>query len=315
MPTKSSAELRVTFSHPRLMVRDDNTERVAADAQLVFVLNGITVTRCEPFPFVAPLGLLEADDIKWYLESYYIWPVGLFKERAERIEQQFPVWGEKLLAILTATPSAQTIVQQWLDSSVEHEPVISLHIPSEDTPEARTAASRLLGFPWELLRHGTQYLLAHTPPVRIRRNLPNPIAQTAIPYTQDQPVIRILALSPRPEQAGYMDYRASIKPLVEAVEGLGKRAELVRVNPATFEGVEAALRQAKAAGKPFHVLHFDGHGVFDTKRGKGALCFESPLDEDALVPDIIDLVYADKLASLLTKYPIPLGSVDVLRAV
>ncbi|WP_287600404.1 CHAT domain-containing protein [Thiothrix sp.] len=306
MPTKSSAELRLTFSHPRLMLRDNHTERVAADAQLVFALNGITVTRCERFPFVAPLGLLEADDIKWYLESYYIWPVGLFKERAERIEQHFPVWGEKLLATLITIPSAQTTFRQWLDASAEHEPVISLHVPTEDTPEARTAASRLLGFPWELLRNGTQYLLAHTPPVRIRRNLPNPIAQTAIHYAQDQQVIRILALSPRPEQAGYIDHRASIKPLVETVKWLGKRAELVRVNPATFEGLEAALQRAKVAGKPFHVLHFDGHGVFDVKRGKGALCFESPLDEDKLVPDIIDLVYTDKLAALLTEFPLPL---------
>lgn len=111
MKTTSSAELRLTFSNPRLMVRDDNTERVAADAQMVFTLNGMAVAQSESFAFVAPIGLLEADDIKWYLESYHIWPVGLFKERAERIERYFPQWGDKLLTAITASPTAQPVVQ------------------------------------------------------------------------------------------------------------------------------------------------------------------------------------------------------------
>ncbi|MDD5395089.1 MAG: CHAT domain-containing protein [Thiothrix sp.] len=306
MKTTSSAELRLTFSNPRLMVRDDNTERVAADTQMVFTLNGMAVAQSEHFPFIAPIGLLEADDIKWYLESYYIWPVGLFKERAERIERYFPQWGDKLLTAITASPSAQPVFQQWLDASSNHEPVFSLYVQVSDTPESKTAASRLLGFPWELLRYHDQYLLTHNPPVRIRRNLPRLDTSSVTPCAQNQTVLRVLAVSPRPSQAGYIDHRASIKPLVEAVESLGKRVELVRVNPPTFEQLKTELRQAQATGNPFHVLHFDGHGVFDTKTGRGALCFEHPLDNKKLLPEFVKRIYADDLAALLTEYPLPL---------
>lgn len=306
MKTTSSAELRLTFSNPRLMVRDDNTERVAADAQMVFTLDGMAVAQSEPFAFVAPIGLLEADDIKWYLESYYIWPVGLFKERAERIERYFPQWGDKLLTAVTASPSAQAVFQQWLDASSNHEPVFSLHVQVSDTPESKTAASRLLGFPWELLRYDDQYLLTHNPPVRIRRNLPRLDTSSVTPYAQNQTVLRVLAVSPRPSQAGYIDHRASIKPLVEAVESLGKRVELVRVNPPAFDQLKTELRQAQAAGNPFHVLHFDGHGVFDTKTGRGVLCFEHPLDNKKFLPEFVKRIYADDLAALLTEFPLPL---------
>lgn len=306
MKTTSSAELRLTFSNPRLMVRDDNTERVTADNQMVFTQNGMTVAQSEPFPFVAPIGLLEADDIQWYLESYKIWPVGLFKERAERIERYFPQWGDKLLIAITASPSARTVLQQWLDASSTNEPVFSLYVQVSYTPESKTAASRLLGFPWELLRYHDQYLLTHNPPVRIRRNLPRLDTSSVTPYAQNQTVLRVLAVSPRPSQAGYIDHRASIKPLVEAVESLGKRVELVRVNPPTFDQLKTELRQARAAGNPFHVLHFDGHGVFDTKTGRGALCFEHPLDNKKLLPEFVKRIYTDDLAALLTEYPLPL---------
>lgn len=306
MSTTSSAELRLTFSNPRLMVRDDNIERVTADAQMVFTLNGMAVSQSETFPFVAPIGLLEADDIKWYLESYHIWPVGLFKERAERIERYFPQWGDKLLTAITASPSAQPVFQQWLNASSNHEPVFSLHVQVSNTPESKTAASRLLGFPWELLRCHDQYLLNHNPPVRIRRNLPRLDTSSVTPCAQNQTVLRVLAVSPRPSQAGYIDHRASIKPLVEAVESLGKRVGLVRVNPPTFEQLKTELRQAQAAGNPFHVLHFDGHGVFDTKTGRGALCFEHPLDNKKLLPEFVKRIYADDLAALLTEFPLPL---------
>ena len=306
MKTRSSAELRLTFSNPRLIVRDDNTERAAADARLVLLLDDAPVMESKPFPFVAPIGLLEADDLKWYLESYYIWPVGLFKERAERIEQAFPQWGVQLLAALTATPSAQATLQAWLEAQTTDESVFSIDVLAEDTPESRTATSRLLAFPWELLNHDGQYWLAHASPVRIRRNIPVAETVPTMPHEYAGEVVRILAVSPRPSAAGYFDHRASIKPLLEAVEGLGNHAELVRVHPATIHALAAELRQAKAAGKPFHVLHFDGHGVFDASKGKGALCFEDRLDNQKRLPEIVDLVYAAELATLLSECPVPL---------
>jgi hypothetical protein len=48
------------------------------------------------FNFVAPLGLLEAEELRWYLEEFYVWPIGIFQERATRVEGRLPEWGRAL---------------------------------------------------------------------------------------------------------------------------------------------------------------------------------------------------------------------------
>lgn len=182
----------------------------------------------------------------------------------------------------------------------------------ENTPESNTAASRLLGFPWELLHYEEVYLIDHQPPIRIRRNLPNTSEQSN--PKSESTAIRILAASPRPLKAGYIDHRVSIKPLIEAVDDLGNRVELVRVHPPTLEQLKQELQQADEAGQPFHVVHFDGHGVFDAKTGCGALCFEHELDSDKLLPEFVKRVYADELAELLAQYQIPLVFLEACQS-
>lgn len=149
-----------------------------------------------------------------------------------------------------------------------------------------------------------QYLVDHQPPIRIRRNLSSTSERPD--HSLKQTTIRILAASPRPLEVGYIDYRISIKPLIEAIESLGSKAELVRVHPPTIDQLKYELQQAESAGKPFHVVHFDGHGVFDVKTGRGALCFEHKLDNDKLLPEFVKRVYADELAALLSQYQVPL---------
>jgi hypothetical protein len=62
----------------------------------------------------------------------------------------------------------------------------------------------------------------------------------------------------------------------------------------------------------FHVLHFDGHGVYDRNKGLGALCFE----QAATPPERgkADLVYADKLAAILREHRIPLVFLEACQS-
>src|SRR5206468_7657067 len=98
------------------------------------------------------------------------------------------------------------------------------------------------------------------------------------------PPIRVLLVSPRPEddRAGYLDHRTSARPLVEALAPLGELAELTLLDPCTFPALQEELRRAQAAQRPYHVVHFDGHGVYDRHHGLGALCFEDPRDAGKL---------------------------------
>ena len=58
--------------------------------------------------------------------------------------------------------------------------------------------------------------------------------------------------------------------------------------------------------EPFDAVHFDGHGVFNREHGLGALCFEDPKDTNKLEQRASELIDADKLASVMRDYRIPL---------
>jgi hypothetical protein len=42
------------------------------------------------------------------------------------------------------------------------------------------------------------------------------------------------------------------------------------------------LDRARRAREPYHVVHFDGHGLYDRHVGLGGLCFEDPQDTGKL---------------------------------
>ena len=91
----------------------------------------------------------------------------------------------------------------------------------------------------------------------MRRRLPQ--RHAAEPLVRDLP-IRVLLVSPRPEdeRAGYIDHRASARPLVEALEPLGELVKLTLLSPPTFPAmVETARRFVDA----FYQRLAEGHRV------------------------------------------------------
>lgn len=313
---KPLAELLLELTEPTLTRNADGSEQLSARATLTYTPADLSKERevtSRPFRFTAPIGQIEQDELRWYLEAYYHWPVGLFRERAQRTEAQLPQWGAKLSAAVLDKPECQAVKAAWHNTRTESERLFSVLVETallEDASDAEkananTAASRLQSLPWELLHDGKGYVSDGKYPVRIRRRLPNydqkPPSITQLP-------IRILLLSPRPEQdgVGYIDHRASALPLVAAVEALGDLAELSVLTPPTLGALENELRRASEADKPYHVVHFDGHGVYDQQHGLGALCFEDPQDSHELKNRRMQLVHADTLAVLLRDYRIPL---------
>jgi hypothetical protein len=99
----------------------EGKHRVAAMATLVYAPADPAVRGVESrrFAFTAPLGPIEADDLRWYLESYYLWPTGVFKARAERIEAQLPQWGQDLYHAVIATQPEQCGEQLFTGAVVD----------------------------------------------------------------------------------------------------------------------------------------------------------------------------------------------------
>jgi len=75
-------ELRLKLTDP-VIKEKDGTRRVAANAELLYH----PAVRSKRYRFTAPLDTIETDELRWYLERFYFWPRGVFRERAERVEK------------------------------------------------------------------------------------------------------------------------------------------------------------------------------------------------------------------------------------
>jgi hypothetical protein len=294
----------------------DGKRRARAVAQLVYESADESAREVESrrYIFTAPLGVIEAEDLRWYLEEYIVWPIGVFQERAGRIESQLPRWGQELYESALGQPAAREALSAWQQAGGDGERRFSVFVDSE-LPEgsseeeqavANEAATDLLSLPWELLHDGRGFLFHVKHPVRVRRRLPNRHQQSVRPTRLP---IRILLVSPRPEddRTPYIDHRISTRPLVEAIESLGELVELSILTPPTFPALEEALQKAAEAEEPFDLVHFDGHGVYDRKVALGGLCFEDPDDKEKLEKRAMPIDPRRKDSRSHTRPPHPAG--------
>lgn len=149
----------------------------------------------------------------------------------------------------------------------------------------RLTAPELAALPWEMLfdPETQAYLCRQEPLVR----------HVPAPYTADpvevRPPLRILGLVASPRGLPSLDVEAEKEHLAEALaeplaEGL---VEVVWAPEASWSGVHAQL----LAGE-WHVLHFVGHGDYDTRTDEGVLALVGADGRP-------DLINADRLADLL----------------
>jgi hypothetical protein len=269
----------------------------------------------QSWPFVAPLGPIEAEDLRWYLEKYAVWPSGIavIQDRARKVEANLVEWGKRLHEAAIPVAHTANVMNAWARIDARAGRRFSVHVDTAlmaDAPEAevlaaKEAATTLLGLPWELLHDGKAFLFQGARPTRVRRRLPGTEAF-------DVPVvatpIRILLVTARPEDdaCGYIDHRASALPLVEAMESLPGLVKLHVLDPPTLPALRDELDRARTARKPYHVVHFDGHGVYDRRVGLGGLCFEHPQDIGQLEKRRYATVFTDALGPLLRDHRIPL---------
>jgi tetratricopeptide (TPR) repeat protein len=315
-------ELLLELTDP-CIVEKDGTRRARATASLTYIpgkKGKREVKSKDRFLFTAPLGPIESEELSWYLERYYTWPTGVFKQRAKKVEKQLPEWGKAIYDAVLNDESVRNVLTAWEGAKAKTGRRFTVFVDSrmvkgtrkKNQAEANEAATLLLGLPWELLHDKKGYLFLGARPVQVRRRLPN---THSLEGTVSEPPIRILLVSPRPEdeKAGYIDHRVSALPLVTALESLGDLAELTVLSPPTFPAFGEELNRAQEAGTPFHVVHFDGHGVFRKDLGLGGLCFEELQDHEKLEKRRSHIVNADKLAEVIRDHRIPLVFLDACQ--
>jgi tetratricopeptide (TPR) repeat protein len=301
----------------------DGKRRASARARLVYepaTPGQREVASAQSWRFVAPLGPIEAEDLRWYLEKFAIWPSEYFRDRARKVEESLVLWGRLLHAAALPVAHTANVMKAWATIHAHAGRRFSVHVnaaleagaPEAEVNTAREAATLLIGLPWELLHDGDGFLFQGAKPVRVRRRLPNTrVLDVSVVATP----IRILLVTARPEDdaCGYLDHRASALPLVEAMEDLGGLVRLHVLSPPTLSALREEIDRARTAREPYHVVHFDGHGVYDRRVGLGGLCFEDPEDTGKFEKRRHKTIFTSDLGPLLRDHRIPLVFLDACQ--
>jgi len=127
----------------------------------------------------------------------------------------------------------------------------------------------LAALPWEYMYDPeSQTFPALSPRTPITRYT-NPHQQEPPPLKFDPP-LRILLVSAVPVDQAPLDVESERKQITEAMKGLQRagKVEIESLEHATMHGLQAMLR------RPFHVLHYIGHGAYDERTGNGMLVLE-----------------------------------------
>lgn len=293
-----------------------NVRRASARARLVYepaTQGQPDVHSARSWRLVAPIGPIEAGELRWYLEKYAVWPSHYFCDRARKVEESLIKWGQLLHDAALPMEHRENVMRAWerigdragRRFSVHVDAALEAGAPEADVKAAREAATLLLGLPWELLHDGSRYLFQGAKPTRVRRRLPG-TEVLGVPVVATP--IRILLVTARPEDdaCGYIDHRASALPLVDAMEALPGLVKLHVLGPPTLPALRDELDRARDGNKPYHVVHFDGHGAYDQQVGLGGLCFERPEDSGKLEQRRHVTVFTTELGPLLRDHRIPL---------
>ena len=174
----------------------------------------------------------------------------------------------------------------------------------------RSADPGLLGLPWELMRDGAGPVALGAG--GISRSLP--VAGGAGTLEVPGGRLRVLMVISRPAGTADVGYQMVARPLLERLDAVRGEVDLTVLRPPTFDALRQAVKQAADAGEPFHVVHFDGHGVMPGRSagggaaggrpammagpGEGVLAFEKPGGGS-------DHVGASKVAAVLAEGRVP----------
>jgi hypothetical protein len=113
----------------------------------------------------------------------------------------------------------------------------------------------LARYPWELLHDGHRHLLAGGV-VELARYIAYPEATTTLPAA---PPWRLLYIAARPQDLDTLPDEAERLAVWQGLDSMSKTGKLIlnHLDPPTYEAL-----LDRTAGDDYHIIHFDGHGVF-----------------------------------------------------
>ena len=226
-------------------------------------------------PLTWPLDGAALDDLRWYLEDYLLAPFGVWEDRGPAVRGKLAGWGDEVFGSVFGAGTARFAYERARDRGLE---VVF-----------RSAEPGLLGLPWELMRDGAGPVALGAG--GISRSVP--VAGGAGTLEVPGGRLRVLMVISRPGGTADVGYQMVARPLLERLDAVRGEVALTVLRPPTLDALRQAVMQAADAGAPFHVVHFDGHGVMPARTagggaviggrpgmmagaGEGVLAFEEP---------------------------------------
>lgn len=193
----------------------------------------------------------DREDLRWYLEDYLQFPHDPAPTIAARIERRMTEIGTELFTAVFDSSTQAT--RLW---AKVYERASDLRV------EIVTSVRQAAAIPWELLRDPyTDTVLALTAAAFVRTH--QEAAVTPKPFDAASGPIRILLVICRPKQGDDVPFRSVASRLVKALTDDARAVfQLDVLRPPTYDQFSKTLRQAKRDGRPYHVVHFDGHGMY-----------------------------------------------------
>jgi tetratricopeptide (TPR) repeat protein len=225
-------------------------DRVAgAEHAVELQLAGPGSVRSASVRFGFELSARDREDLRWYLEDYLQYPVDPAPEIARGVEARLAALGAELFQQVFRTSDDARELWFALKKSL-----------SDARVEVATGVDGAAGIPWELLRDP-----ATDGPLALRagafvRALAETTAPLRVPPASEK--LRVLLVICRPGGRADVPFRSVASHLVRLSSGAREAFQLDVLRPPTFAQLDRVLQAARAAGAPYHVVHFDGHGAW-----------------------------------------------------
>jgi hypothetical protein len=188
--------------------------------------------------------------IRWYLEDYLQFDEAPAPQFAKNAEALMATCGEGLFCSIFE--GSHQGMQLWT--------LVESHLPTTRI-EIATDIAEATVIPWELIRNPhTKTFLALSAESFVRTQRDAQIAP--VPMAEPQKV-RVLLVICRPRGGDDVPFRSVAGRLATRLTEEARDAfNLDVLRPPTYEQLAATLRLAKERGRPYHIVHFDGHGVY-----------------------------------------------------
>ncbi|MEH1940002.1 MAG: tetratricopeptide repeat protein [Nostoc sp.] len=242
-------------------------------------------------PFEQPFDKDNADELRWYLEDYLKFPYGIFPDNAVKIEQKLQHWGQQLFELVfRSTEKGREFFQEATREGLDN---CELGIISDN--------AEVLNLPWELL-YSPDYQFLAPSLAGMYRSLSSQAVKPPLPAMPDDQ-LNILLVIARPYDRQDVGFKTIARPLLAALQPIRQRVNLKVLRPPSLKAFEAELQANKGF---YHIVHFDGHGNFDSET-QGVLVFEDEQGNEQVVS-------AKEIAQYLTDCRVPIFVLNACKS-